>query len=85
MLPLHETQEWAKDDVESDNWHEDTYEWRQKDKKKAQKPFDPSNPNAFLAQAMNGEGMQMMFVTLKDNTHKHKSETAELAVRWGCK
>lgn len=75
-------QEWAEDDVESDNWHEDTYEWRQKDQKKKQKPFDPKNPDAFLAQAMSGSGMQMLFVTLKEEFHQHKDQTAELAVKW---
>ena len=71
-----------KGDVDDENWHEDTYAWRQKDRKKHVQPFDPNNPDAFVAQSFGASGMQMVFVTLYSTTHKNKKETEDLALRW---
>jgi thiol-disulfide isomerase/thioredoxin len=76
-------QNWKSDDVDDDDWHEDTFEWREKDRNaKPQAQFDPNNPQAFLSQAMSGSGMQMMFVQLYRGLHVSKKETEELGVMW---
>jgi hypothetical protein len=77
-------QEWKDDDLEDEDWHEDTYDWREKDRARKAKPFDPSNPDAFLAQAMAGSGMQMMFATLYPGTHEAKQQTDKLGAEWAC-
>ena len=52
---------WA--DEEDDGWHEDTYEWKgkEREKKQANARFDPSDPTSFGAamMAQNGGGMQV--------------------------
>lgn len=59
LLLLLLLQDWA--DEESEDWHEDTYEWKKKleEKKKANVQFDPQNPAAFMEQAQNPGGMQV--------------------------
>ena len=65
----------AGDMAEDADWHEDTYEWRDKVREKHAKPFDvnelqaggPIDPVAIQAAA---GGMQMIFATLrKDDVH----------------
>ena len=43
------TQSWGEDDEEDEDWHEDNFEWREKEeeKRKAQVQFDPSDPSTF--------------------------------------
>lgn len=75
-------QEWAEEDLEDDDWHEDTYSWREKDRKKHTKVFDPNDPEEFLSQALAGSGMQMIFVTLFPDTHVDKKQTEALGTTW---
>lgn len=78
-------QEWKEDDLEDDDWHEDSYTWREKDRARNVKPFDPNDPDAFLSQAMAGSGMQMMFATLYPGTHTVKTQTEKLGAEWASK
>lgn len=49
-------QEWDAEG-ESEDWHEDTYEWREKLRaKKPSAAFDPKNPGDFLKNAQRSQG-----------------------------
>lgn len=52
-------QEWKEGDDEDEEWHEDTFEWKEKERGKAPKGFDPNDPNQLLQQAMSNQGMQV--------------------------
>jgi hypothetical protein len=57
-------QEWAADDFEDDDWHEDTIEWREKEKKNTK--IDPNDISSIMKAAEGGGGgMQMCFISLK--------------------
>lgn len=75
------SQEWEADEAdETDEWHEDTYEW--KEKKKENFKFDPKDPTASL-NSYAPSGMQMVFCKLKKaHWGKTKKESEELAARW---
>ena len=60
------------DEPEDEDWHEDTYEWKEKMNEKLSKPFDPSmmpkkGEEVLDMQAMMGNvgGMKMTFITLR--------------------
>lgn len=80
VLPLESLQEWNADEPEeTDEWHEDTYEWKEKQKKGFQ--FDPDNPTESLKNYQ-PSGMQMVFCKLKKAYWKSKKESEELSGRW---
>lgn len=49
--------------MEDDDWHEDTYEWREKEqaKKQANVRFDPNDPSSMtsFAESQGASGMQV--------------------------
>lgn len=65
-------QEWEDDDIEDEDWHEDTYEWKKK--KKANVEFDPTDPSTFMKASATGGGMQMCFCTLHPGYTKEETE-----------
>lgn len=70
--------EWAEDDVETDDWHEDSFEWREKQRKEVK--FDPSDISSVMKAAGGAGGMQMCFASLIEGLTKDDSK--ELAARW---
>lgn len=72
--------EWMDED-EDDDWHEDTYEWRQQMRAKKQKPFDPTKGGMPPLGMMGNSGSltQMAFAKL---TTADKEKTQELAGKW---
>lgn len=44
--------------------------------------FDPGNPDSFLQHAMSGDGLQMMFASLKKDVIKTVRQTEEVGARW---
>lgn len=71
--------EWDADDEEDEDWHEDTFEWKEKMKKPFH--FDPDNPTESLRNYQ-PSGMQMCFCKLKNNYTFTKKEVEELGARW---
>uniref|UniRef100_A0A7S1GAY4 Uncharacterized protein n=1 Tax=Bicosoecida sp. CB-2014 TaxID=1486930 RepID=A0A7S1GAY4_9STRA len=73
-------EEWDEDEPEeTDDWHEDSFEWKEKKKKNFQ--FDPENPTESLKNYQ-PSGMQMVFCKLKKAYWKSKKDSEELSGRW---
>lgn len=75
---------WSEDDEEDEEWHEDNFEWKEKERQERQAnfKFDPKDPSSVsqLMANQNGGSMQMAFAKLKNA--ESKKETEELAGKW---
>ncbi len=65
-------------DLDDEEWHEDTEDWKQKERKHVK--LDPSDISSILKQAEGGLGMQMCFVFMKEGFTAEKVKT--LATQW---
>lgn len=83
--------EWQ--DPESDEWHEDTYEWKRKEAQKRAKPLDLASLTAggglgagakdmLLQHEANSGNMQMAFITLRSGVASNDREIGEIAGKW---
>jgi len=49
--------------MEDEDWHEDTFEWKEKERQRKPAPsFDPNDPSSFAAMAGGGGGGSAMQV-----------------------
>ncbi|CAE7578004.1 unnamed protein product [Symbiodinium sp. KB8] len=67
-----------KGDRDDADWHEDTWDWKEKRKRR----FDPDDPESLLRAARSGGQMEMLFVHFKDGTHTTDEETSQLSSQW---